>query len=63
MSIIIEVRNEIKHGLETYTIFVNGVALNCYLSREHAEDKKRKLIYAWNVEKIGQMPRKHSKVG
>lgn len=55
MALIIEIRTGRKNGLETHTIHVNGVALNTFLSLQQAETRKQQYLYAWNVEKVGNV--------
>lgn len=53
MALVIETKMIRKHGLDTYQVLVNGTLLNTFLSKEMAETKKRQVMHAWNIEKVG----------
>ena len=55
--LIIEIRTGKKLGLEIYSVVVNGTLLNTFLSLGQAENRKKRYLIAWNIEKVGQSKR------
>lgn len=52
MALVIEVKATKSHGLEVWSVIVNGTLLNTHLSEQMARSKLKACIHAWNIEKI-----------
>jgi hypothetical protein len=54
MALVIETKMVKSCGLETYQVLVNGTLLNTFMSKEAADYKKKQVMHAWSVEKMGE---------
>jgi hypothetical protein len=54
MNLVIEIRKEKMHGLDTYLIVVNRVILSSHLSEASAQSKAKRLLGSWTNGKAKQ---------
>ena len=54
MALVIEVRATKSHGLEVWSVLVNGTLLSTHMSEQGARSKLKACIHAWNIEKINK---------
>ena len=52
MALIIEVKATKSHGLEVWSVIVNGTLLSTHMSEQMARSKLKACLVAWNQEKI-----------